>query len=671
MLKRWIFILCILFWSVPQGAQAQNGPGTAQIYIVQQDDELPQIINRFKSCRAEIMALNPELSTSAKISLEPGQSLVVPSLTKGVGQAQETQDFIQHKVRRKETLFGIAKSYGISVIDIQAYNSGITPETLDKGDRLRIYTGCNPLGQKQVGLIRQELSDQMRSWHLIKAKETLWNIAHRYDMSVQELQELNPNLTQNLTIGQRIKVRGMAMDSLDLDDPNFDYYQVQPREGFYRLRQKFGLTKDEIVTLNPNAAQGLKLGMVLRLPAQVLTSMETEQEAIVDLRDFIQDSSAQKITVMLPLQLEGFIPDSLSLNQEYLQNNRLLRIALDFYSGVLMAQDHAKTYGLPVTLDVLDTQAKKSVVDSIVEVYDFDQSDMVLGPLLPNNVRSVAEHLARKDIPVIAPLSRPSGRIPDNLVQTIPKAKPMRRALMDYFRGQKQNREMLFLGDAKAPGLAEMRAEWPEVKVLFPREQGYIDPDDILPHLSDSLDNWVLLESRNPVIISNVIGVLNGMEYYQQKIMAELEEEERDTIPKTYSVRLFTTDKNEGFEFDDISNNHLSHLEFSFPSMSKPLNLDEVPNLFVQGYLDRFGTTPNKYATRGYDLTLDLILRQAASEGSLTDILIMPEATQYTENKFRYELGPNGGFDNQAFYLLHYTQEMRLEELINSLGAQD
>ena len=138
MLKRWIFILCILFWSVPHGAQAQNAPVTAQIYIVQQDDELLQIINRFKSCRAEIMALNPELSTSAKFSLEPGQSLVVPALTKGVGQAEEAQDFIQHKVRRKETLFGIAKSYGISVIDIQAYNSGITPETLDKGDRLRI-----------------------------------------------------------------------------------------------------------------------------------------------------------------------------------------------------------------------------------------------------------------------------------------------------------------------------------------------------------------------------------------------------------------------------------------------------------------------------------------------------------------------------------------------------
>jgi hypothetical protein len=88
-------------------------------------------------------------------------------------------------------------------------------------------------------------------------------------------------------------------------------------------------------------------------------------------------------------------------------------------------------------------------------------------------------------------------------------------------------------------------------------------------------------------------------------------------------------------------------------------------------YLDRFGTTPNKYAVRCFDLTLDLILRQAASTGPLTQALIMPETTQYIENKFRYETGTQGGYENKAFYLLKYTQDMGIEELINSLGARN
>ncbi len=673
-MNRWILIFGFLFWSTCQLVQAQNSALEVQIYQVKTGDQLPQIIRQFSTCRAELLALNPDLNPAqmqGQFPLDPGQSLVVPKKSIAEALTGDAKNFIEHKVRRKETLFGIAQSYGLSLVDLQAYNNEVTPETLDKGDRLKIFTGCNPLSQQQADELRQKLSDQLLSWHVVSGQETLWSIAHRYNMGLQELKELNPDLTQNIAVGQRIKVRGKPIDPKEIEDPNMGYYAVQPKEGFFRLRQKFGMTKAEIIQLNPNAVDGLKMGMVLRLPKEVLSYLNPEQEAIVDLRDFIKDSSVQKITLMLPLQLEGFVQDSLNLNQQYMQGNRLLRIALDFYTGVLMAQDYAQAFGLPVTIDVLDTQAKKSVVDSLLRVYDFSESDMVLGPLLPANVLSVAEHLSDMDLPVIAPLSRPSGRVPNNLIQTIPDPKPMRRAVANYIRDKKQKRKMLFIGDAQAPGLATMRSEWPEVKVLLPRQQGYVDPDDILPHLSDSLENWVLLESRNPVIISNVIGVLNGMEYYHQKTMAELEEEDRDTLPKTYSVRLFTTDKNEAFDFDDISNIHLSHLDFSFPSISRPISLDEISSPFVPAYLERFGTTPNKYATRGYDLTLDLILRQGATQGSFLENLIMPEATQYTENKFRYELGENGGYDNRAFYLLQYTEEMRLEELINSLGARN
>jgi LysM repeat protein len=661
MMKRCILVLSILLWTAIQGVAGQNSALDVQIYRVKQGDELPQIIRKFKTCRAYLMALNPEL----KSTLVPDLSLIVPKASAMENSDELSVDFVEHKVKRKETLFGIAQSYGLSLIDLQAYNPEVTAEGLNKGDRLKIYTACNVPSPEQVQLIRDELTNKMVSWHVVMAKETLWSLGHRYNMSIEELKELNPDLTQNLVVGQRIKVRGTALDSIAVGDPNFDYYAVQPKEGFFRLRQKFGLTKEEIVALNPNAAEGLKLGMVLRLPKAVMSYLETEHEALIDLRDFKTDSSAQKITLMLPLQLDGFIQDSLDLNQQYIQSNRLLRIALDFYTGVLMAQDYAKAYGLEVSLDVLDTQAKKSVVDSLLNVYDFSQSDMVIGPFLPANVIAVAEHLKRSDLPVVSPLSRPNGTVPDNLVQTIPDAVSMRRGLMDYIKNNKRDRKMLFVGDADAPGLAAMRGQWPKVKVLLPREQGYVDPDDILPQLSDSLENWVVLESRKPVIISNVIGVLNGMEYYQQK------NEENDTIKKTYDVRLFTTAKNESFDFDDISNIHLSHLEFSYPSSSRPYSIGETLEPFVLTYLERFGTTPNKYATRGFDLTLDLIFRKASTTESLTQALVMPETTQYTENKFRYELGAQGGYENKAFYLLKYTQDMGIEELINSLGARN
>ena len=70
--------------------------------------------------------------------------------------------------------------------------------------------------------------------------------------------------------------------------------------------------------------------------------------------------------------------------------------------------------------------------------------------------------------------------------------------------------------------------------------------------------------------MSNVVGILNGM-------------------PEHVKVRLFTTDKNDNFEYDDVSNMHLAHLQFTFPSVSKTYDLDEknaflVRNLILQIY---------------------------------------------------------------------------------------
>ena len=300
-MKRCILVLSILLWTAIQGVAGQNSALDVQIYRVKQGDELPQIIRKFRTCRAYLMALNPEL----KSTLVPDLSLIVPKASAMENSDELSVDFVEHKVKRKETLFGIAQSYGLSLIDLQAYNPEVTAEGLNKGDRLKIYTACNVPSPEQVQLIRDELTNKMVSWHVVMAKETLWSLGHRYNMSIEELKELNPDLTQNLVVGQRIKVRGTALDSIAVGDPNFDYYAVQPKEGFFRLRQKFGLTKEEIVALNPNAAEGLKLGMVLRLPKAVISYLESEHEALIDLRDFKTDSSAQKITLMLPLQLDG------------------------------------------------------------------------------------------------------------------------------------------------------------------------------------------------------------------------------------------------------------------------------------------------------------------------------------------------------------------------------
>ena len=45
----------------------------------------------------------------------------------------------------------------------------------------------------------------------------------------------------------------------------YNYYEVLPKEGFYRLKVKLGLTQEQLEDLNPELKEiGLKVGMVFK-----------------------------------------------------------------------------------------------------------------------------------------------------------------------------------------------------------------------------------------------------------------------------------------------------------------------------------------------------------------------------------------------------------------------
>ena len=64
---------------------------------------------------------------------------------------------------------------------------------------------------------------------------------------------------------------------------------------------------------------------------------------------------------------------------------------------------------------------------------------------------------------------------------------------------------------------------------------------------------------------------------------------------------------------------------------------------------------------RGYDLTMDVLLRQAVSstfEGATETI----GETSYLENKFNYYKTEKDGYANNAMYILRYTPDLKIEE---------
>src|SRR5699024_10126866 len=203
--------------------------------------------------------------------------------------------FKEHKVAPKETLYGIAKEYGVSEALIKKYNKHLHTEQIRSGETIRIpIKKRNGAWDAEDGV--QDLNGEPREGaviHVVAAKETLSSISRKYNVSVDELRSLNPEIGDVLPEGSVLLIP--SEQEISKED-GFEYYEVQPAEGFFSIQRRFGLTKEEIIAHNPLAGDGLKAGMILKIPVEGLNEDGLLiKSTIVDLREHIKNKSKKNI----------------------------------------------------------------------------------------------------------------------------------------------------------------------------------------------------------------------------------------------------------------------------------------------------------------------------------------------------------------------------------------
>lgn len=612
---------------------------TYKTHKVEKGETVYSIAKKYGVSEEAIYQLNPD----AKNGITSSSVLIIPAFNGGTEKI--VSEFKTHKVKRKETLFSISQKYGVTIDDIKKYNKFLYSESLKKGVKLEIpkfekVTISENTSETTTEVISETNSSKATQIHEVLPKETFYGIARKYGISVAELKALNPELKEGLPIGTILNVpKTSVIESATIEETQFDFYEVQPKEGFYRLKVKLGLTEEEIVALNPYAKDGLKEGMILKIPREVSEAISMNANKI-NLENTIVNKQKKKVVVFLPFQLPEIAKDSIDSQKDILKKNRTLRIALDFYSGVLMAADFAKDKGISIDLKVYDSEGSKNALSNILSQNDFSEVDAVIGPLLSKSVEFVAQELKGDNVPVFSPLSNRSIKLTSNLFQTLPDEELLTQQMIQFFKDNYEGKKVILIADSDSKTKQRILDAIPTVTMLSPREKGFLYVTDIQGKLDTNLENWVILESNNPVLISNVVGILNGMNTNR-------------------NVRLFTTNKNDNFEYDDVSNMHLANLNFTFPSVSKSYNFDEK-DAFIVSYENKYGVLPNRFAVRGFDLTYDVLLRLATAE-SLYDAVEADSETEYVENKFRYDKKLFSGYTNQAFYILKYGEGLKIE----------
>jgi LysM repeat protein/ABC-type branched-subunit amino acid transport system substrate-binding protein len=626
-------ILTILLIAFTIGLSAQN-------YVehkVKSGETIESIAKKYLVTPFDIYALNPD----AKTKFQPNTVLIIPnSKIKNepiVANSRELTGYKTHKVKRKETLYSLTKKYSVSEEEIKKANRRLYSENLIKGDKIKIP-------QFRTVTSKRTLNNTVKKY-TVQAKEGKWRIAYKFGISVAELEALNPKMNETIQPGDILNVPNIKDQEEKAIESSFGYYEVLPKETFYGLKGKLNLTQDQLEQLNPELkTTGLKAGMVLKVPESTtasVTSTGNVDVKITNLKRNLTNFKTKKIALMMPYQLNKIDVDSVEEAKDQIKNNKLLSIVLDFHVGVLMALDSAKQLGISTDLKVFDTRYHEAITSKLLADNDFSDYDAVIGPMQEESFDRVASALKGKRIPVIAAMNKPK-KVYSNVFQTLPEEKLLRQTMIDFVKADSLKTKVVIISDRANKAESEaLQKEFPGSKLILSRLDKKHKTKDAFFIYHTELQNVftagktiVFLETDNDSFASSVISMLNGFNVNRTEIV------------------LATLDKGKAFEGKNIDNYNLSNLKFHYASVHR--DFDETKNIgFVKAYRKEYGVTPSKYVARGFDITLDLLMRLASAD-NLYDASGDTVETEYVENKFRYTTDFFGGYVNQAVYVVKF-----------------
>ncbi len=620
---------------------------TETIYILNPEAingiNIGQILNVGKVEKKDATAIDGELS---------GDKDAVLDSLKVISEGPEIIRFITHKVKRKETLYGIAKKYNITVEDIKKHNKRLYSEQIKKKDKIRIPVYAK--GFIPTETVKDTLENRLTitTRYTIKPKDTKYGIARRHGVTIKELEQLNPGMNPDFPIGMQITVPTTIFVPLkDSIQPGFELYEVKPKETIFRILQRTGISSDSLFKMNPYLIDGLKAGMVITIPKDTLTIDLGTEGKYINLEKNLYNFAPKKVAVMLPFSLDTLDFNARKGTEEYLKNKQPLRIALDLYSGILIAVDSARTKGITTELNVFDTQKNnnRKLIKKLIEENDFDKTDAVIGPLYQTNLEMVAAALKKYNTPIFSPASRKESKVYDNFFQTRPTNMMLQDRMISFVEKDSTDKNMIIIvqqGKKYEEIKEKLIAKFPDAKIAKIEEGNYLYEVRLNKVLDNNKPNWVFLESDDVAMISNVIPLLNAKS-------------------ESHKITLFTTDKNNAFDNDNIKNEHLSKLHMHYPSVDKEFDNnndtkeEKVITPFVKRYKKQYGVDPNNWAIRGFDITYDILMRLGTAD-DLYHAASFEGITEYVENKFSYTKKPMGGYYNNAVYLIKFDDDLKL-----------
>lgn len=542
----------------------------------------------------------------------------------------------------------------------------------------------------QIGLSQKDSNQPIT--HTVAKGETVYSIAKNYNISVDDIYQLNPGAASGIKEGQNIVIyKPKSKKSIKVYN-----YTVQPKETIYGISKQFGISADELVNQNPELkTKALTEGQVLKISTSkefknsIATSKKTARflehkvqpketiygiakqygttpETLISFNPELKNTLKQGSTILVPITSDSLIAQTSLLDINAIKIGVVLPFVnqssgqgarfMEYYEGMLLSLQELKAKGFTANIFVFDmgSETGTTKLSSLLETNEMKNLDLLIGGVSNDQISVLSNFTQRYGIKYVMPFPTTSTVVNTNpyAFQVSENQTSLITSVSKAFANKFSNSNVIFVtsqGD-KSGFVKDMTSQLSSVGLT---------PKSVVADANLTTGIAGLLDSKR----KNVVVVTSGSLSVLQTVLPALNTIK--TQQPTANITLFG--QPEWQTYPQYAEQYSKFDTYIYTSFFLNEN-DLATKQFITNYKNWYNNksminTYPRYAALGYDTGLfffSALMKYGKNfEGSLS-----LNTTQTIQTPFAFKkVNSNGGYLNTGFYFVHYVTDNTIQKI--------